>query len=91
MTNVENRTIAVIPTFNESQNILILIDELISIGIHVLVVDDNSPDGTFGLVEKHIEYNNKLFGIKLVNENCLLIWLSLSFQFEQLYLLAEFF
>lgn len=64
MTKVENRTIAVIPTFNESQNILILIDELISIGIHVLVVDDNSPDGTFGLVEKHIEYNKKLFGIK---------------------------
>ncbi len=67
MTNVENTTIAVIPTFNESQNILILIDELISIGIHVLVVDDNSPDGTFGLVEKHIEYNHKLFGIKRVD------------------------
>lgn len=64
MINQQKTTIAVIPTFNESQNILTLIDNLLSVGIHILVIDDNSPDGTFDIVEKHIEFNNKLFGIK---------------------------
>ena len=62
MTKLNNKAIAVIPTFNESQNIIILIDKLISIGVHVLVVDDSSPDGTFELVQQHNQFNNNLFG-----------------------------
>ena len=66
MTNLNNKAIAVIPTFNESQNILILIDKLISIGVHVLVVDDSSPDGTFELIQQHNQFNNNLFGIRRI-------------------------
>jgi hypothetical protein len=35
MINQQKTTIAVIPTFNESQNILTLIDNLLSVGIHI--------------------------------------------------------
>lgn len=48
----------VIPTYNESENISILIPRVLSLGpdYNVLVVDDNSPDGTAravrGLMEK---------------------------------------
>jgi dolichol-phosphate mannosyltransferase len=43
----------IVPTYNERQNIEILIPTLLDIGpdIGVLVVDDNSPDGTGMLVE----------------------------------------
>ena len=42
------------PTFNESGNILALARELLALGpgFHVLVIDDNSPDGTWRLVEE---------------------------------------
>jgi dolichol-phosphate mannosyltransferase len=46
------RTIVVIPTYNEAENLPGLFAELIALGVpglSVLVVDDNSPDGT-GLV-----------------------------------------
>ena len=66
MVESKNKTIAVIPTFNERKNILTLVEKLISIGVHILVVDDNSPDGTFELIEKHPEFNNRLFGIQRV-------------------------
>lgn len=39
----------VIPTYNEAQNLATLVAELLALGIaglHILVVDDNSPDGT---------------------------------------------
>lgn len=40
--------IIVIPTYNERQNIKLLIEEIFrwAPGIHILLVDDNSPDGT---------------------------------------------
>lgn len=43
-----------IPTWNESENIPLLLDAILGLGlgIHVLVVDDNSPDGTARLVEE---------------------------------------
>ncbi len=46
------KTIAVLPTWNEADNILPLIDELLLVSRHleVLVVDDNSPDGTWRIV-----------------------------------------
>jgi dolichol-phosphate mannosyltransferase len=44
----------VVPTFNESGNILALIEEihkeLANVRHQIIVVDDNSPDGTFKLV-----------------------------------------
>jgi dolichol-phosphate mannosyltransferase len=42
----------IIPTYNERENILTLLDRLLALpyGLEVLVVDDNSPDGTGELV-----------------------------------------
>jgi dolichol-phosphate mannosyltransferase len=43
------RTAIVIPTYNEAENLPILIASLLELGItglHILIVDDNSPDGT---------------------------------------------
>jgi dolichol-phosphate mannosyltransferase len=46
------RVVCTIPTFNEADNILLLARELLALGpgIEVLVVDDDSPDGTWRLV-----------------------------------------
>ncbi len=43
----------IIPTYNEKGNVVKLIDEIdrLNLPIDVLVVDDNSPDGTGGIVE----------------------------------------
>ncbi|MEW6200424.1 MAG: polyprenol monophosphomannose synthase [bacterium] len=48
------KTIAVIPTYNERENIAALIHEIRQLenNIEVLVVDDNSPDGTGKIVEE---------------------------------------
>ena len=44
-----------LPTFNERENIIPLIEEILALNnqynFHVLVVDDNSPDGTAQLVK----------------------------------------
>ena len=42
------RVIAVVPTYNEIDNLERLVDSIrkLEAGIHILVVDDNSPDGT---------------------------------------------
>jgi len=43
----------IIPTYNESDNIPKLVAEILALpmGVHVIVVDDNSPDGTGALVD----------------------------------------
>jgi dolichol-phosphate mannosyltransferase len=50
----------VIPTYNESKNILKLIDAIIhhipsNISTEIIIVDDNLPDGTGMLVEGYIK------------------------------------
>lgn len=44
-----------VPTYNERENILSIIDRIVAQGpgIAVLVVDDNSPDGTSGIVRDY--------------------------------------
>ncbi len=49
------KSLVIVPTFNERQNIERLIEALLGLGIeelHVLVVDDASPDGTGEAVAK---------------------------------------
>jgi dolichol-phosphate mannosyltransferase len=48
------RCMVVIPTYNESSNISRLVNEIFALipDIHVLVVDDNSPDGTAEIIEQ---------------------------------------
>jgi len=50
------KTVIMIPTYNESGNMIPLLEKIMALqvpghDIHVLVVDDNSPDGTPKLVE----------------------------------------
>jgi dolichol-phosphate mannosyltransferase len=41
------KTLVLIPTYNEKENIPILVTDLMAIpGVHVMVLDDQSPDGT---------------------------------------------
>ena len=52
--------IVIIPTYNEKENITAMLDKVMSLSepFDVLVVDDNSPDGTAHLVkEKQIEHS----------------------------------
>ena len=44
-----------IPTYNEKENIKLLIDKILKLKIsnlHIVVVDDNSPDGTWKIVRQ---------------------------------------
>jgi dolichol-phosphate mannosyltransferase len=49
-------TLIIIPTYNERENIIALIDRIMALplGLHVLVVDDGSPDGTAALVRERM-------------------------------------
>ena len=62
----EKKSLVIIPTFNEMENIPKLIPEVLSKaeGIEVLVVDDSSPDGTADYVEKLMQRNDKIHLIK---------------------------
>ena len=54
------------PTYNESDNIEILCKKVFKINnnFHLLIIDDNSPDGTYKIVEKlKLKYKN-LFLLK---------------------------
>jgi len=55
-------TIVMIPTYNERESIESLIRELLSLslGLNILVVDDNSPDGTGAIASKLAEESAKV-------------------------------
>ena len=48
------KTTVVIPTYNESDNIVTLVEEILGLRAvsHIIIVDDNSSDGTGQLAEK---------------------------------------
>jgi dolichol-phosphate mannosyltransferase len=56
------QTIIVIPTYNERDNLLNLTKQIFSILPHtdILIVDDNSPDGTGKLAEKLSRKNHQI-------------------------------
>ncbi len=63
------KSIIIIPTYNEAQNIEVMLKKLFeeifkSDTISVLIVDSNSPDGTADIVEKNKEKYKNLFLIK---------------------------
>ena len=49
-----NKTLIFTATYNESKNIYKLIERIIKLKqkVDLLIVDDNSPDGTFIIIEK---------------------------------------
>ncbi|MEV4560307.1 polyprenol monophosphomannose synthase [Kitasatospora sp. NPDC049285] len=55
MVEAPPKVVVVVPTYNERENLPILVgllNELAMPNLHVLVVDDNSPDGTGELADK---------------------------------------
>ena len=59
--------IVIIPTYNEKENIERIVRNVFSLqrNFHILVVDDNSPDNTAGIVKSlQNEYSNNLFLIE---------------------------
>jgi dolichol-phosphate mannosyltransferase len=54
--------VAMVPTYNEAGNITALISELcaLPLNLHVLIVDDNSPDGTGKIVEGIAKTNERV-------------------------------
>jgi dolichol-phosphate mannosyltransferase len=48
------KAIVIVPTYNEAENIANLIDKIFSVdsNLNILVVDDNSPDGTAEIVKR---------------------------------------
>ena len=48
-----DRNIIIIPTYNEKENIGLLIEKVFSLSIpfEILIIDDNSPDGTANIVQ----------------------------------------
>lgn len=48
------RNLTIIPTYNEKENILLVIDKILSLEVEtdILIVDDGSPDGTGDLIKE---------------------------------------
>jgi dolichol-phosphate mannosyltransferase len=66
---MDMKTVVIIPTYNEAENILLLINKILKLKIKnldILVVDDNSPDGTSIIVKDkgiNIIINKKKLGL----------------------------
>ena len=52
MSSSKTTHLVIIPTYNEKENIFDFINELCNFDISILIVDDNSPDGTGEIVKK---------------------------------------
>jgi dolichol-phosphate mannosyltransferase len=60
------KILIIIPTYNELENLPRLLPEVLSkdSNIDVLIIDDNSPDGTAAFIEKEQKNNNRIHLIK---------------------------
>jgi dolichol-phosphate mannosyltransferase len=71
--NVENMVSIIIPTYNENNNILSLIEAIKSnlpgnISSEIIIVDDNSPDGTGRMVEDYIHRTSIAMASEIIKE-----------------------
>lgn len=72
LTHFMSDTLVIIPTYNEKENIQAIIEAVFKQKkkFHILVVDDNSPDGTAEIVERLItQYCDALFIEKRMGKN----------------------
>lgn len=63
-----SKILVITPTLNEACNILDHINLVVSKGLNILIVDDNSSDGTSEIVKKHTNYLDNLFLIKRLED-----------------------
>jgi dolichol-phosphate mannosyltransferase len=62
---MENKILVILPTYNEKENIDTIIDQILSMEeFSVLIVDDNSPDGTAQIVKNIMVENREVFLIE---------------------------
>ena len=59
---LERLALVIVPTYNEAENIERLVGEILEqpAPLHIVVVDDNSPDGTGQIVDRLAEHSNRL-------------------------------
>ncbi|MCJ7667410.1 MAG: glycosyltransferase, partial [Anaerolineae bacterium] len=55
------KTAVVVPTYNESDNIGILAQEILSLPVQLVIVDDNSPDGTGEIADEWARKDSRVF------------------------------
>ena len=55
------KTIVIIPTFNEAENIETIISQIYNLNLDCLIIDDGSPDGTSNIVKSNKNFGNKVF------------------------------
>ena len=62
-------TLIISPTYNEKKNIIDLIERIFKVdnSLHLLIIDDNSPDGTAGIVKDAMKSNAN---IHLIEREC---------------------
>ena len=55
-------TLVVMPTYNERENLPVIVPQVLSQadGIHVLIVDDNSPDGTGKIADDMVAQDDRI-------------------------------
>lgn len=52
-------TTIILPTYNEAENIKKIVLEILNLGLQIIIVDDNSPDGTGRIADELArKYNN---------------------------------
>jgi len=60
---MSNKTLVIVPTYNEGNNISRLIEKVMNLdeSVHLLIVDDGSPDGTADIVKNERQtYDDRL-------------------------------
>jgi len=64
------RITAVIPTYNEAENLPELVSTLFALplDLHILIVDDDSPDGTGRIADGLVRRDNRLFVIHRIGK-----------------------
>ncbi len=62
----DKKSLVIVPTYNELENLPRLIPEVLSQDetIHILIVDDGSPDGTANFVEEESRKNDRIHLLK---------------------------
>jgi dolichol-phosphate mannosyltransferase len=63
----EDKKVVIIPTYKEKENIEAIIRVVMALdgGFHVLIIEDNSPDGTADIVRRLMqEFPNRLFMVE---------------------------
>lgn len=56
------KSLVIIPTYNEEENIAIIVGDILGLDLNleILIVDDNSPDGTGELAERMARHNPRI-------------------------------